>query len=134
MILKKSAFRDAPPIKPPSMSGCARRSFALDPFILPPYWMRIALATSALICSFTYSRMEACVSCANSGVAVKPVPIAHTVMINCRSEKYARFKCIVYIYSYCLSYLVHRQYSHLPNPFHSINLLQAQVVLRIRPL
>ncbi len=34
---KDSASSEAPPIKPPSISGCARSSRALEGFMLPPY-------------------------------------------------------------------------------------------------
>ena len=44
MAKKASALSDAPPISPPSMSGCANSSAALPAFMLPPYRMRIEFA------------------------------------------------------------------------------------------
>ena len=72
MQVKKSIFNDDPPINPPSMSAIARRPAALAPFMLPPYWMRTAEATSGPTLSDTHWRMLAWVSCAISGVAVSP--------------------------------------------------------------
>ena len=37
MVRKSAAFKEAPPIKPPSMSFCASKLAALAAFILPPY-------------------------------------------------------------------------------------------------
>ena len=45
-ILPKSAFKEAPPIKPPSMFGLLRSSAALPAFIDPPYWIRTASAVA----------------------------------------------------------------------------------------
>ena len=43
---KSSAFRLAPPIRPPSISGIAMSSEAFFGFMLPPYWMRTSSATA----------------------------------------------------------------------------------------
>merc|ERR1719254_305024 len=59
MHSKKSILREAPPMR-------------------PPYWMRTAAATSGLTFSDIHARMFAWVSWAISGVAVRPVPMAHT--------------------------------------------------------
>ena len=77
MIPKKSAaFKLAPPTSAPSIFGRANSSAALSGLTLPPYWMRTA---SPAPCSYsTRSRMKACASWAICGVAVTPVPIAHT--------------------------------------------------------
>jgi len=45
---KVSALRDAPPIRPPSMSGWARSSGAFDAFIEPPYWIMTSSAVLRL--------------------------------------------------------------------------------------
>ena len=47
MVAKSTGFREAPPMRPPSMSGCARRSAAFLAFMEPPYWMVMESAVSA---------------------------------------------------------------------------------------
>mmetsp|Transcript_45132 Transcript_45132/g.109845 ORF Transcript_45132/g.109845 Transcript_45132/m.109845 type:complete len:231 (-) Transcript_45132:393-1085(-) len=71
-----SGFKEAPPTKKPSMSGFSERPGAVFALADPPYKIRVLAATSAPAICPRYSRMEACVSCACSGVAVRPVPIA----------------------------------------------------------
>lgn len=44
--LKSAAFKEAPPIRPPSMSGFAKSSGALLALQLPPYRMLVSSATS----------------------------------------------------------------------------------------
>ena len=44
---KESASREAPPINPPSTSGCPNSSAALAGLTLPPYWIRSASAMYA---------------------------------------------------------------------------------------
>ena len=56
------------------MSGCASSSSALYGFMLPPYWIR----TRSPSCAGSSPRMKLCACSASSGVAVRPVPIAHT--------------------------------------------------------
>ena len=73
-----SALSDAPPLNPPSMSGFERRPAALAPFMEPPYWMRVALAMAGDTFVASHARIDACTSCACSGVAVLPVPMAQT--------------------------------------------------------
>ena len=73
-----SAFRDAPPMRPPSMSGFERRPAALAPFMEPPYWMRVAFAMAGDTFVASHARIDACTSWACSGVAVLPVPMAQT--------------------------------------------------------
>ncbi len=60
------------------MSFLASSSAAFDGFIEPPYWMRTVSAVSAPTSPARVARMSACTSCAWSGVAVLPVPIAQT--------------------------------------------------------
>ena len=60
------------------MSGWADRSGAFLALAEPPYWMRMASATFAEAFSEINLRMPACVACASSGVAVRPVPMAQT--------------------------------------------------------
>src|SRR5438105_11141511 len=67
---KSSATSEAPPIRPPSTSGMAKIAAAFCGLTLPPYRMR----TPAL----SFRRRNACTACACSGVALRPVPIAHT--------------------------------------------------------
>ena len=74
--LKSAAFKLAPPIKAPSMFGCAISSSMLEVLTLPPYWIRIASDTSSEYNSLITLRMNPQVSSAISGVAVFPVPIA----------------------------------------------------------
>src|SRR4051794_39065335 len=59
---------DAPPTSAPSTDGCASSSAALSGLTEPPY--STGRSSSDL--------MNACASSASSGVAVLPVPIAHT--------------------------------------------------------
>ena len=55
------------------MSGCSSRPAAFSGFMLPPYWIRTPSPRR------TQHRADvACAACAISGVAVRPVPIAHT--------------------------------------------------------
>ena len=56
------------------MSGWASSSAAFSGFMLPPYWIRTRSPTAA----GNRLRMNACACWAMSGVAVLPVPIAHT--------------------------------------------------------
>lgn len=42
MAMKSAAFRAAPPIRPPSMSGHAKSSLALEGLQLPPYRMMVS--------------------------------------------------------------------------------------------
>src|SRR5207237_191378 len=65
---KASTSSDAPPTRAPSTSACWSSPGALSGLHDPPY--RTGTSTS--------DRMNACPSCAISGVAVRPVPIAHT--------------------------------------------------------
>mmetsp|Transcript_66597 Transcript_66597/g.168741 ORF Transcript_66597/g.168741 Transcript_66597/m.168741 type:complete len:333 (+) Transcript_66597:45-1043(+) len=78
IISMNVGFKLAPPTRKPSMSCFARSSAQFSGVTLPPYWIRTFSATSALTAVLRYSRIEACVSCAWSGVATLPVPIAHT--------------------------------------------------------
>ena len=50
MARKSAAFNAAPPIRPPSISGCAINSFALSGFMLPPYKI-CTLPAAAAFCS-----------------------------------------------------------------------------------
>ena len=75
-ISANSGFNDAPPTKKPSMSGLLDNPGAVLPLADPPYKIRVFSATSAPAISPRYFLISACVSCACSGVAVKPVPIA----------------------------------------------------------
>src|SRR5205085_206970 len=68
MEANESRSSEAPPTSAPSTSGCAISSPALSGFTEPPY--STGRSSSDL--------MKACASCASSGVAVRPVPIAHT--------------------------------------------------------
>ena len=77
MISRKSSpFRLAPPMRPPSMSGCENSSAALSGFTLPPYKIRVSCAHSKPKIPSSRSRMKACASWACPGVAVRPVPMA----------------------------------------------------------
>src|SRR6185437_15859958 len=78
MAANSSTSRLAPPIRPPSTSGWTSRPAAFSGFIEPPYWMRTASAAWSPWSSRIRPRMKACASWASSGVAVRPVPIAHT--------------------------------------------------------
>src|SRR5262245_32576808 len=77
MAEKLWGSRLAPPTRAPSMSGWPRSSAALSGFTEPPYWMRIRAALEPKR-SASRARRKACASCAIAGVAVRPVPIAHT--------------------------------------------------------
>ena len=56
----------------------AERSGAFLAFAEPPYWMRISSAVFWSTAPAIQPRIALCVSCACSGLAVTPVPIAHT--------------------------------------------------------
>ena len=75
---KSPALRLEPPTKNPSTSGHPARLAAFFGFTLPPYWMRRASAASTETASATAARIAACISCACSGLATRPVPIAQT--------------------------------------------------------
>src|SRR5438105_8269387 len=68
--MKSFATSEAPPISPPSTSGWAKIAAAFCAFTLPPYRIRVSEETLVL--------RKACTAWACSGVAVLPVPIAHT--------------------------------------------------------
>ena len=70
------ASSDAPPTKPPSISGMANNAAALDGFKLPPYKIRTFFAAVASHFA-TRCRMNACTFCACCGVAAISVPTAH---------------------------------------------------------
>src|SRR5207245_11802810 len=76
MATKSAALRDAPPIRPPLMSGCENRTAALSGLTLPPY--RICISSDFGVAPCNWLRISACPACACSGVAVLPVPMAHT--------------------------------------------------------
>src|SRR6266550_3044840 len=68
IAMKDSRSSDAPPTSAPSTSGWLSRTAALSGLTEPPY----STGTSSI------DLMNRCASCAVSGVAVLPVPIAHT--------------------------------------------------------
>src|SRR5574340_123524 len=72
-----AALSEAPPIRPPSISGMENNSAAFDAFTLPPYWITSLSATAGSRAAIL-PRIKAWTACACSGVAVLPVPIAHT--------------------------------------------------------
>ena len=76
MPMKSPALSEAPPMRPPSMSGLANSSGALLGLQLPPYRMVVSSATCAPYFSASRPRMKAWISCAWSLVAVLPVPMA----------------------------------------------------------
>mmetsp|Transcript_10388 Transcript_10388/g.44192 ORF Transcript_10388/g.44192 Transcript_10388/m.44192 type:complete len:305 (-) Transcript_10388:182-1096(-) len=78
MVTKSAPTSDAPPTKNPSMSSCFASSSQFPAFTEPPYWMRTADATAGDTALAMNARMPACTSCACSGVATFPVPMAHT--------------------------------------------------------
>ena len=78
MAANSSACRLAPPTRRPSTSGWAIKPAAVDDFTEPPYWMRVRAAKSLPSKSARRKRISACTSWACSGVATRPVPIAHT--------------------------------------------------------
>ena len=73
-----SAFSDAPPTRAPSMFGIFIRAAALSGFTEPPYWITSASAAAAVYSPATTARMVRCTASASSGVAFRPVPMAHT--------------------------------------------------------
>ena len=60
------------------MSGCAMMAGMLSGFTDPPYRIRTPAATSAPWHAETRSLIAAQTSCASSGLATWPVPIAQT--------------------------------------------------------
>src|SRR5580692_1085164 len=70
------ASSDAPPTSAPSTSVSVKSSAAFSGLTDPPYRIRTASA-ACLSRSPTSARMNAIASCACSGVATLPVPIAH---------------------------------------------------------
>lgn len=60
------------------MSSLRASSAQLPGFTDPPYWMRVCEATSDDTLPLSHWRIPACTSCACSGLATLPVPIAHT--------------------------------------------------------
>src|SRR5690606_15079692 len=77
MARKSAATSEAPPINPPSTSGLENSAAALSGLQLPPY--RIGSEPAILASrAATSPRMKACTSCACSGVATRPVPMAQT--------------------------------------------------------
>lgn len=57
-----SASREAPPTRHPSISGMDMSSSTLSGVTDPPYWMRVAWATSSSYISAKTVRKKACVS------------------------------------------------------------------------
>jgi hypothetical protein len=78
IFANSSASSDAPPTRAPSTSGLPMICAALPDFTEPPYRTRTASATSAEYSSASLPRMAAQTSCASSGVATSPVPMAQT--------------------------------------------------------
>ena len=79
MILQKSsAFKEAPPINPPSTSLQENNSCALSALQLPPYKIETLFARAESYKSLIVFLINACISCACCAVAVSPVPIAQT--------------------------------------------------------
>ena len=75
---KSAAFRAAPPMSPPSISGWPSSSAALAGFMEPPYWMVMERAMRAPYRWRTVVRIKVQTSAACSAVAVLPVPMAYT--------------------------------------------------------
>jgi len=76
--LTKEQFKLAPPTKAPSISDILNNSSAFEAFTLPPYCIIIFSAISSLYNSFICFLIYFITLFASSGVAVFPVPIAHT--------------------------------------------------------
>mmetsp|Transcript_30792 Transcript_30792/g.43111 ORF Transcript_30792/g.43111 Transcript_30792/m.43111 type:complete len:203 (-) Transcript_30792:560-1168(-) len=75
---KDEAFKEAPPTKKPSISVWPFNSFAFSGLTEPPYTILMLSAISWPTAFETHLRMYEWTSCAWSGVAVLPVPIAQT--------------------------------------------------------
>lgn len=75
---KDWALRAAPPTSAPSMSGHLINSSMVSGVTDPPYRMRMALAASSPYDFLSHFLMAACTAWAIAGVALRPVPIAHT--------------------------------------------------------
>ena len=72
-----SGSRLAPPTSAPSISGCAMKSRMFPAFTLPPYWIRTACATLAVVQLRRASAGSAPITWpASAGSALRPVPIA----------------------------------------------------------
>ena len=78
MRAKASACSDAPPTRHPSTSGHRMSSSTESGLTEPPYWMTTASAAASPKVARVQPRMNACTDCAMAGVAVRPVPMAHT--------------------------------------------------------
>ena len=61
-ICTNSGFKEAPPTKKPSMSGLAANSLQLAAVTDPPYWIRMAAATSAETLSLNHFLNAKCTS------------------------------------------------------------------------
>src|SRR5687768_16881883 len=79
--------RLAPPTRSPSISGAAISVDAFPTLTLPPYRIGISLPRVPII-EISSERSKVCIAEASVGVAVSPVPIAHT-------GSYARRKSVV---------------------------------------
>src|SRR4030095_14640849 len=75
---KLSAFKLAPPTSAPSISFCFIKPAILSGLTEPPYKIRSDSAAPEECLSAKTRRINAGSSCACSGVAVRPVPMAQT--------------------------------------------------------
>ncbi len=78
MATKLAGLRLAPPTRPPSISGAAMKPAKFSGVMLPPYRSRSYRAAAAPYRSATSARSSPITALATSGVAGRPVPIAHT--------------------------------------------------------
>ena len=77
MIATKSEdLREAPPIKPPSISYWENNSLEFIGLQEPPYIMEVLLLISVPNLFDIKERIKECISCACTELAVLPVPIA----------------------------------------------------------
>jgi hypothetical protein len=78
MRAKEAGTSEAPPTSAPSISGLRSSASTESGVTEPPYKMRTEDATSSPYAVRSQERISACTDWAISGVAVLPVPIAHT--------------------------------------------------------
>ena len=74
--IKSDDCREAPPIKPPSMSDWENNSLEFVGLQEPPYSMEVLLLISVPNLFDIKERIKECISCACTELAVFPVPIA----------------------------------------------------------
>mmetsp|Transcript_18350 Transcript_18350/g.44307 ORF Transcript_18350/g.44307 Transcript_18350/m.44307 type:complete len:255 (+) Transcript_18350:1041-1805(+) len=127
MILPNlSASSEAPPTRHPSISGCAISPSTLSGVTDPPYWIRVACATSSPYNDARTVRRYPWTSLASSAPQTRPVPIAQTGSYAMTTSSICSFVTPTKSFDSCIaqtSFLIFKSYSSFVSPIHKIGFI-----------